>query len=93
DVCFGQHVMPGRAGEVQTMPGGQMAGCDSIRITITGRGGHGSMPHKGIDPTFVAAMIVVRLKGIVGREIDPNDFAVVTVGTLRSGNTNNTIPG
>ena len=93
DVCFGQHVMPGRAGEVQTMPGGQMAGCDSIRITITGRGGHGSMPHKGIDPTFVAAMIVVRLQGIVGREIDPNDFAVVTVGTLRSGNTNNTIPG
>lgn len=92
DVCFGQHVMPGRAGEVQTMAGGQLAGADSIRITITGRSAHGSMPHRAVDPTFVAAMVVVRLQAIVGREIDPNDFAVVSVGSLSSGTTNNIIP-
>lgn len=38
-------------------------------------------------------MIVVRLQGIVGREVSPEHFAVVTVGTLTSGHTNNTIPG
>lgn len=93
DVCLGQHVMPGRAGEVQTMPGAQFAACDSIRITIPGRSAHASMPHNSIDPTYTAAMIVVRLQGIVGREVNPNDFAVVSVGTLRAGSTNNIIPG
>ncbi|GAB2503883.1 putative hydrolase YxeP [Corynebacterium atrinae] len=92
DVCLGQHVMPGRAGEVQTMSGPQFAACDSIRIKIPGRSAHGSMPHNAIDPTYTAAMVVVRLQGIVGREVDPNDFAVVSVGTLKSGTTNNIIP-
>lgn len=92
DVCLGQHVMPGRAGEVQTMAGPQFAACDSIRIHIPGRSAHGSMPHNSIDPTYTAAMVVIRLQGIVGREVDPNDFAVVSVGTLKSGTTNNIIP-
>ena len=92
DVCLGQHIMPGRAGEVQTMAGPQFAACDSIRITIPGRSAHGSMPHNAIDPTYIAAMVIVRLQGIVGREVDPNDFAVVSVGSLHSGSTNNIIP-
>ncbi len=92
DVCLGQHVMPGRAGQVQTMPGPQFAACDSIRITIPGRSAHGSMPHHAVDPTFVAAMVIIRLQGIVGREVNPDDFAVISVGTLRAGSTNNIIP-
>lgn len=92
DVCMGQHVMPGPAGEVQTMPGAIFAACDSIRITVYGRPAHGSMPHKAIDPTFIAAMIIVRLQGIVGREVDPDDFAVISVGQMKAGLTNNIIP-
>ncbi|GAB3590378.1 putative hydrolase YxeP [Corynebacterium faecale] len=92
DVCFGQHVVPGPAGAVMSMPGAALAACDSIDIRIQGRSAHGSMPHNSIDPTYVAAMIVVRLQGIVGREVSPEDFAVVSVGTLQSGNSNNTIP-
>lgn len=92
DVCLGQHIMPGRAGEVQTMPGAQFAACDSIRITIPGRSAHGSMPHNAVDPTYIAAMVIIRLQGIVGRAVDPNDFAVISVGSLRSGTTNNIIP-
>ena len=75
-----------------SMPGAALAACDSIDIRITGRSAHGSMPHNAIDPTYVAAMIVVRLQGIVGREVSPEDFAVISVGTLQSGNSNNTIP-
>src|SRR5699024_6519971 len=48
--------------------------------------------HLGLDPSYVAAMIVVRLQGIVGREVDPNEFAVISVGSLIAGHTNNTIP-
>ena len=50
------------------------------------------MPHNAIDPTYIAAMVVIRLQGIVGRAVDPNDFAVISVGTLRAGATNNIIP-
>lgn len=93
DVCFGQHIVAGPAGAVMSMPGAALATCDSIEIRLTGKSAHGSMPHNSIDPTYVAAMIVVRLQGIVGREIAPHEFAVVSVGTLQSGHSNNTIPG
>ena len=92
DICMGQHVMPGRAGQVQSKPGPQFAACDSIRIHIPGRGAHGSMPHAAIDPTYTAAHIVLRLQGIVGREVNPKDFAVISVGQINAGTTNNIIP-
>ena len=92
DVCFGQHIMPGPAGTVQSTPGPIMAGCDSLRIRVFGRSAHASMPHNSIDPTFLAAMIVVRLQGIVGREVAPHEFFVISVGELHSGDKNNIIP-
>ncbi|MCT1627533.1 amidohydrolase [Corynebacterium sanguinis] len=91
-VCFGQHVMPGRAGQVMSKAGPQFAACDSIRIVIPGRSAHGSMPHNAIDPTYTAAMIITRMQAIVGREVDPNDFAVISVGTMRAGSVTNIIP-
>ncbi|ALA67579.1 metal-dependent amidase/aminoacylase/carboxypeptidase [Corynebacterium lactis RW2-5] len=93
DVCFGQHVVPGPAGRVMSMPGPALAGCDTISITLHGRSAHGSMPHNSVDSTYLAAAIVLRLQGIVGREIPPSEFGVISVGTLQSGNSNNTIPG
>lgn len=92
DVCLGQHILPGEVGTVMTAPGPVLAACDTITITLHGKSAHGSMPHESIDPTFLAAMIVVRLQGIVGREVAPSDFAVITVGSLIAGHTNNTIP-
>lgn len=92
DVCLGQHIVPGPVGTVMSAPGPVLAACDTITITLFGKSAHGSQPHESLDPTFLAAMIVVRLQGIVGREVSPEDFAVITVGTLSSGHTNNTIP-
>lgn len=92
DVCLAQHVVAGPVGTVYSAPGPVLAACDTITVTLTGRSAHGSSPHLGIDPTYAAAMIVVRLQGIVGREISPSDFGVITVGTLSSGHSNNTIP-
>lgn len=93
DACFGQHVVPGPAGQVRSAAGPVLAGCDTISIDLRGRAAHGSMPQTSVDPTYLAAAIVLRLQGIVGREISPHDFAVVSVGTLASGHSNNTIPG
>ncbi len=93
DICLAQHVMPGPAGQVQSTPGPIMAGCDSLRITLPGRSAHASSPHNSIDPTFIAAMVVVRLQAIVGREVAPGEFFVISVGELHAGDKNNIIPG
>ncbi|AMO92593.1 amidohydrolase family protein [Corynebacterium simulans] len=92
DICLGQHVMPGKAGDVLSRPGAIMAGCDSLRITIHGRSAHASMPHAAVDPTYIAAMVITRLQAIVGREVAPHDFFVISVGELHSGDKNNIIP-
>lgn len=59
-----------------------MASSDSLTITLEGKGGHGSMPEHCIDPTIAGASIVMALQTIVSRNIDPQDAAVVTVGSL-----------
>ncbi|KAH8428341.1 M20 family metallopeptidase [Aspergillus melleus] len=91
DYVLGQHVMRMRAGKVGSRPGTIMAAADSLKITVFGRGGHGSLPHQTVDPALLAAHIVVRLQGIVSREVDPTDLGVVTVGSLQAGQTENII--
>ncbi|QGF24994.1 amidohydrolase [Raineyella fluvialis] len=92
DVCLAQHVMPGVAGNVASRPGAVMSAADSIRITVYGKGSHGSMPHLGIDPVLLAASIVQSLQSIVARVLAPGDFGVVTVGSLQAGTKANIIP-
>lgn len=91
DYVFGQHVMRMRAGSVGSRVGTIMAAADSFKMTLYGRGGHGSLPHQTVDPVLLAANVVVRLQSIVSREIDPSDLAVVTVGSLQAGQTENII--
>ena len=90
-IVMGQHVMPDRAGRVQVRTGTMMAAADSFKITLFGRGGHGSMPHNCIDPVVLAANVVVRLQGIVSREVAPAEPSVVTVGSIQAGETENVI--
>src|SRR5699024_998852 len=79
-------------GTVLLSPGPVMAACDDVRITLHGRGGHGSAPHEAIDPVVMAASLVMRLQTVVSRELPPTDTAVVTVGSLHAGTKNNIIP-
>lgn len=60
-------------------------------MTIFGKGGHGSMPHHCIDSVVIASHIVVRLQTLVSREVPPDETAVVTVGSLKAGETVNVI--
>jgi hippurate hydrolase len=93
DAVFGLHNFPLiPAGQIVTKPGALMASSDSMTITLEGKGGHGSMPEHCIDPTIAGASIVMALQTIVSRNIDPQDSAVVTVGSLQSGTTHNIIP-
>jgi hippurate hydrolase len=92
DVALGQHVMPLRAGRVGTHEGPALSAADSMRITVYGRGAHGSMPQAAIDPVVLAAMIVVRLQTVVSREVTPGETAVLTVGSIQAGTKSNVIP-
>ncbi|WP_284755911.1 amidohydrolase [Arthrobacter sp. efr-133-R2A-120] len=92
DVAFAQHVMPIPAGMVATTAGPVLSAADSLKITVYGKGAHGSMPHMSVDPVVLASSIVLRLQSIVSRETKPGDFAVVTVGALNAGATSNIIP-
>jgi hippurate hydrolase len=92
DVALAQHVLAYPAGTVGTHPGPFLSTAASLRITVHGRGSHGSMPQLSIDPVMLASMIVVRLQGIVAREVGPDDFAVLTVGHFEAGTKSNIIP-
>ncbi len=91
DVALAQHVLPFTTGQVATRPGPVLSAADSMRITVHGRGAHGSMPQAAIDPVVLAAMIVVRLQTVVAREVAPTDPAVLTVGSIRAGTKSNVI--
>ena len=92
DVALCQHVLPFAAGQVATRPGPTLSAADSMRITVHGRGAHGSMPQAAVDPVVLSAMIVVRLQTVVSREVTPGDPAVLTVGSLQAGSKSNVIP-
>jgi hippurate hydrolase len=92
DVALAQHVLPFASGEVRTRSGPVLSEADSMRITIHGRGAHGSMPQASVDPVLLASTIVVRLQSIVSREIAPGEPAVLTVGSIRAGTKSNVIP-
>jgi hippurate hydrolase len=80
------------AGVVGITPGIYNTNADSLRITIYGKGGHGSAPHTAIDPIVIAARTILALQTIVSREVKPREMAVITVGYIQAGTKNNIIP-
>lgn len=82
---FGQHVYPPLlAGKVGFRVGMYMASTDELYMTVTGRGGHGAMPHECVDPIAMAAQIIVGLQQIVSRQADPTLPTVLTFGKINS---------
>jgi amidohydrolase len=93
DVAVALHVenlLP--AGTVGIVPGVYNTNADSLRITIYGKGGHGSAPQTAIDPIVIAARTILALQTIASREVKPGQMAVVTVGYIHAGTKNNIIP-
>jgi len=77
---LGAHVhAPAPFGTVLAMPGPVLAGGDFFSLRVRGRGGHGGMPHRSIDPVYVASQIVIGLQAIVSRETPPGEVLVVAV--------------
>lgn len=93
DVIFGAHTTPNLpAGQVALKGGPLMANSINIAITITGKGGHGSAPHKTHDPIMAAAAIIQGLQTIVSRRVDPLEPCVISFGSIHGGQASNVIP-
>ena len=93
EAVFGMHNWPGgQVGTFAVSPGPVMASTAEFKVTIRGKGGHGAMPHLGIDPVPVACQIVQAFQTIVSRNTKPIDAAVISVTMIHAGEATNVIP-
>lgn len=79
------------SGVIGYTSGYALANVDSVDIVVRGVGGHGAYPHTTKDPIVLASRIVTALQTLVSREMDPQDPAVVTVGSFHAGSKHNVI--
>ena len=93
DAVFGLHNWPGvPTGQFGFVEGAAMASVDQANIRIVGEGGHGAEPHRAIDPVLASASFITALQSVVSRNVDPQEMAVVTVGSIHAGSASNVIP-
>ncbi|MFA7159978.1 MAG: M20 family metallopeptidase [Kiritimatiellia bacterium] len=92
DAIFALHVMPEiEFGQVSCAPGPAWAAADRFLIEITGRGGHGAMHFKCIDPVLVASEVYSGLQSIE-RNLCGTDPRVISVCCIHGGSAFNIIP-
>jgi amidohydrolase len=93
DTVFVLHLLASEpAGVVRARDGVAYASSDVFRVTVHGRGGHGSAPHRAVDPIGIGAHLVQALSRVVSHEVDAADQAVLTVGSFQGGTAPNIIP-
>lgn len=92
DGVFGIHLWSDvECGTVSVEEGPRMASADFFKITVKGKGGHGSLPHQGVDAVLASSALVMNLQSMVSREVSPLEPLVVSVGVLNSGTRFNVI--
>jgi hippurate hydrolase len=92
DFALALHVAAGKpAGKLELRGGLRASSADSVDIVVHGIGAHGASPHKGKDPIYIGAQIVIALQGLVSRELSPREPGVVTVGAFHAGLKHNII--
>ncbi|OXM85880.1 M20 family metallopeptidase [Paenibacillus rigui] len=92
DYVYGIHLWtPLPVGTAYSRSGAMMAAADEFEITVTGKGGHGGLPHETVDSIVTASQLVVNLQTIVSRNVSPTEPCVVSVGSFHSGTSFNVI--
>lgn len=90
---LGQHVMPLLpVGTIGFREGLYMASTDELYVTVTGKGGHGAMPHLTVDPVLITAHLITALQSIVSRSANPIVPSVLSFGKVIANGATNIIP-
>ena len=93
DYIIAQHVDPlNPVGTIGINAGPSSGGVDTWYGVVTGEGGHGAHPDKTVDPFYLLAHVILALNGIISRRINPFEPAVVSIGSISGGFTENVIP-
>lgn len=93
DMAIAFHNRPElEAGKFRLNRGAGTASSDEFKVTIRGKSGHAARPHAAIDPIVGAAHVITQLQTIISREMDPAQSAVLTIGHITGGETQNIIP-
>lgn len=93
DMVIALHVAPMvPTGKIQVDAGSGSGGVDSWFGRIIGKGGHGASPHKTVDPFYICGHVIMAINAVVSRRMDPTLPAVVSIGSLNGGHTENVIP-
>jgi amidohydrolase len=93
DISLAAHVWNSQpVGWIGVTDGPAMAAAETFAVRISGKGGHGALPHLAVDPVLAAAQIVNGLQAVVARNVPPLDSAVVSVTTIHGGEAFNVIP-
>lgn len=93
DYVIAQHVDPMKpVGTIGINAGPNSGGVDTWYATITGKGGHGAHPDKTVDPFYLMSHVIIALNALISRRINPFEPAVVSIGSIHGGFTENVIP-
>ena len=93
DAVFGLHNLPGLEwGHFAARIGPQMASADFFRVVLHGKGGHAAWPHECSDVLLSASQLVVQWQGIISRQLNPLDSAVISVTQIHGGESTNVLP-
>jgi amidohydrolase len=79
-------------GDIAVEAGPASAGVDTFYAQIIGRGGHGASPQDVVDPIYIAGHVILAINGIVSRRLNPFAPAVISIGSIQGGTTDNVIP-
>ena len=93
DAIMGLHVRPRHVtGEINMQDGAISSCSDRLTIKITGKASHAALPHEGFDAIVAASAVVGALQSVVSRNVNPDDTAVITIGTIEGGTRYNVVP-
>lgn len=92
EAAFAMHVIAMMPAGVMMTGKEPMSSVDGFKITLTGHGGHGSMPETCVDPINAAVQVYLALQSLIAREIGGTEEAVLTIGQLAAGEVANVIP-
>lgn len=93
DEIYGLHNMPGRErGVLEVNRGATLTASDIFTLTLHGKGGHGAVPERTVDPIMMASRLIADYQTIISRSISPLETATISFGSIHGGSSHNIIP-
>jgi len=79
-------------GTIGTRIGAITSATDTVRVTLTGRGGHTSRPQQTQDVVYALSQVAAQVPAVLARRIDVRSGAQLTWGHIQAGHAPNAIP-